>query len=253
MVIRVSHIPLYLQIEEELRGLVQSGELAPLAQVLSESELSERFDVSRMTARKALDRLVGEGILFRRPGKGTFVAPPKIAHNFLTQLSFSAKMRDLGLRHGTRVLDAGLVSGPSHIATALSMPAHASMVYIRRLRLVEDEPAAIHICYLPGRYAGILEGDLTGSLTALAQSVGARVTQERNTVQAVIATGEDGHLLGVPVGSPLVRVEGVAFSPGLEPLRYTEALYRGDRFQFTVDTTPRELRLEVKSDIAGAR
>jgi GntR family transcriptional regulator len=67
MVVRESPIPLYIQIEQELRGLVESGGLGPLAQVPSEAELSDRFGVSRMTARKALDRLVGDGILFRQP------------------------------------------------------------------------------------------------------------------------------------------------------------------------------------------
>ena len=80
MVVRQSPVPLYIQIDEELRGQIESGELGPLAQVPSETDLAERFSVSRMTARKALDRLVADGMLFRQPGKGTFVAPTKIAH-----------------------------------------------------------------------------------------------------------------------------------------------------------------------------
>lgn len=55
MVTRASPVPLYIQIEEELRDSVESGELGPMSQVDSELDLAERFSVSRMTARNALD------------------------------------------------------------------------------------------------------------------------------------------------------------------------------------------------------
>jgi GntR family transcriptional regulator len=237
LVQRTSPIPLYIQIEEELRNGIRSGELTSLDQVPSESELSERFSVSRMTARKALDRLVGDGLLFRQPGKGTFVAPPKIDHGPSQQVSFSAAMNALGLAHETRVLDAGIAVPPDGIGQSLGIPSGAPAVFMRRLRLVGGTPAAIHTSYLPARFAGVLEGDLTGSLTELMAGVGARVAESRDGVEAVIATGEDAKLLGVPAGHPLVRITGVAYSSALEPLRYSEALYRGDRFRFPVDMT----------------
>ncbi len=247
MVQRTSPIPLYIQIEEELRNRIRNQELRSLDQVPSESELSERFDVSRMTARKALDRLVGDGLLFRQPGKGTFVAPPKIAHGPSQQLSFSVAMDALGLRHETRVLDAGLAVPPDGIAQELAIPTAARVVFMRRLRLVEGTQAAIHTSYLPARYAGVLEGDLTGSLTELMVGVGARVTESRDQLEAVIATGEDAKVLGVHAGHPLVLITGVAYSSAREPLRYSEALYRGDRFRFSVDPARSpELRIEVR-------
>ncbi len=245
--VRASPVPLYIQIEEELRGLIQGQELGPYAQVPSEADLSERFGVSRMTARKALDRLVGDGVLFRQPGKGTFVAPPKISHGPSQQLSFSAAMRALGLRHETRVLESGMVPAPSNIALALNLPFGSPAVFIRRLRIVESVPAAIHMSYLPPRYAALLDSDLTGSLYDLMVGLGARVEEARDTVEVVLATGDDAQILKVPMGAPLIFIQGVAYSAALEPLRYSEALYRGDRFRFGVDTTrPADLRLEVK-------
>lgn len=251
---RPSPIALYLQIEQELRGLIESGELGPLAQVPSEHQLSDRFRVSRMTARKALDRLVAEGILLRQPGKGTFVANPKITHWVSTQLSFSRAMAALGLPHRTQVLNASVIAAPANIASLLGLNAGASVVFLRRLRIVEDEPAALHLTYLPGRYAGVLEGDLTGSLIALMDAVGAHVVDSHDSVEAVLARGPDARLLGIPSGTALVRVEGIAFSANREPLKYNEALYRGDRFRFTVDTAgPATLRLELKADESVVR
>jgi GntR family transcriptional regulator, N-acetylglucosamine utilization regulator len=234
---RESHVPLYLQIEQELLDLIRDGEFSSYDRVPSEIELSERFGVSRMTARKALDRLVSEGILFRQPGKGTFVGAPKIAHRLSTRLSFSAAMDALGLRHETRVLEATTVPAPGNVALELSLTKLTPVVFIKRLRVVETEPAALHSAYLPIRFARILEDDLTKSLLELMQQVGARLVDARDTVEAVVGTGDASELLQVAPGTALLRQTGVGLSSTGEPLRYTEALYRGDRFRFNLGTS----------------
>lgn len=247
--LRSSPVPLYLQIEEDVRSRIRSRELRPLDRVSSEFELADSFGVSRMTARKSLDRLVEEGLLFRRPGKGTFVSQAKIAYSASTQLSFSDAMHALGLEVTTRVLDAGLIHGPAAIARALRAPEGTELALIRRLRLVEKEPAAIHSAFLAPRLAAILSEDLSGSLNKLMTRAGGRVSHARDTIEAVAATAEEARLLKVPKGSPLTRIEGIALSAAREPLRYTEALYRGDRFRFGLGTdgdSP-DLRVEFKT------
>lgn len=242
-----SPIPLYLQIEQRIGRAIHVGDLAPMSKVSSELELASTFGVSRMTARKAVDRLVAEGLLFRRQGKGTFVAQPKIAHGLSTQLSFGRAMSALGLRLSTSVLQQAMAPAPDEVADALQIMPGASTVYIRRLRIVEGEPAAIHISYLPGGYGAILDVDLSGSLTNAMAAVGARVEHSRDTVEAVLASPGEANELSIGTGSPLLLIEGVAFSAG-SPVRYTKALYRGDRFKFSVDTSlPADLRVEVKS------
>jgi GntR family transcriptional regulator len=249
MVVRQSPVPLYIQIDEELRGQIESGELGPLAQVPSETDLADHFSVSRMTARKALDRLVADGMLFRQPGKGTFVAPTKIAHGASQGLSFSGAMAAQGLTAETRVLEAEIVSAPSNVARALSLRPGAQAIFLRRLRSVDGEPVAIHLSYMPGRLSALLDADLTGSLSALMSNIGARVERSDDHVEAVLATGEEARLLKVAEGSPLVLISGTAYSAGNEPIRYTEALYPGARWQFSLQVTREaDLRPELKSD-----
>ena len=253
MVVRASPVPLYIQIDEELRGQIESGELGPLAQVPSETDLADHFRVSRMTARKALDRLVADGMLFRQPGKGTFVAPTKIAHGASQGLSFSAAMRSQGLVTETRVLEAEIVQAPSNVTRALSLQRGAQAIFLRRLRIVDGESAAIHLSYLPSRLSALLEADLTGSLSELMSSIGARVERSDDTVEAVLATGEEAQLLSVPEGSPLVLIRGTAYSAGNEPIRYTEALYPGSRWQFSLQVTREaDLRPELKDERDGS-
>lgn len=244
---RQSPVPLYLQIEAALRDSIDSGELEPLDRVMSEIELSDHFGVSRMTARKAVDRLVAEGLLFRQPGKGTFVAKAKISHGLSTQLSFSLAMERSGLTHQTRVLQASMLGAPSHVARPLQLLEGDDVVFLRRLRLVDGEPAAVHVAYLPSEYSEILEMDLTSSLTKLMSSVGAGVAHARDKVEGVAADPEHAHLLGVSSGAPLLLISGVALTNSLKPVRYTEGFYRGDMFRFSVDTTqPADLTPEIK-------
>lgn len=247
MVDSQSPIPLYLQIETAIRSSIDNGELQPMDRLMSELELSTHYGVSRMTARKAVDRLVAEGLLFRQPGKGTFVAHAKIAHGLSTQLSFSAAIEALGLTHKTAVIAAGMVTAPPHVARSLQLPEGAEVVFLRRLRYVSGEPAALHVAYLSGEYRSILDNDLTGSLTKLMRGVGATVAYARDRVEAVLADADDAALLGVTAGAPLIFIEGVALTPSLKPVRFTEGYYRGDRFRFSVDTTqPADLTPELK-------
>lgn len=248
MVVRASPVPLYIQIDEELRGQIESGELGPLDQVPSESDLADHFSVSRMTARKALDRLVADGMLFRQPGKGTFVAPTKIAHGASQGLSFSAAMAAQGLSCETRVLEADVVGAPLNVARALSLPPGGQVIFLRRLRIVDGAPAAIHLSYLPARLSALLEADLSGSLAQLMARVGVRVERSDDSVEAVLATGEEARLLDVPEGSPLVLIRGTAYSAGNEPVRYTEAIYPGGRWQFSLEVSgDQDLRPQLKA------
>ncbi len=229
--------PLYLQIEEELRRQIDCGELKPLSKVESETTLATRLGVSRMTARKALDRLVAEGLMFRRQGKGTFVAHPKIAHGPSQLLSFSSSMDAQSIRHTTRILAAGVVPAPRRVIRALRLSAGSPVILLRRLRLVDDEPAAIHVSWLLSRYNALLQSDLTGSLTELMKSAGGPVAFTNDGIEATLAFGEIAQLLHLPERSAVVFISGTAFSSDMEPVRYSEAFYRGDLFRFRVDTT----------------
>lgn len=250
---RESPVPYYQQIADWLRDQVQRGDFGPLARVPSEFELADSFSISRTTARKALDRLVQEGVLFRRAGKGTFVTANRIAYGASTALSFSAMMSELGHRISTQVLVARLVPAPAHVALVLGVRVRSPLVCIRRLRSVEGRPAAIHTTYLQARYQAILGRDLTGSLHDAMHADGAREQETHDEIEAVAATADEARLLGIAVGSPLLLIEGVSFSAALEPLRYTEGAYRADMFRFRMGSLPlTEARVTVKAPADGA-
>lgn len=245
---RGSHVPLYEQIESSIRSRINSGELGPLARVESETELAESFSVSRMTARKAIEALVREGLLFRRQGKGTFVADRKIAYGLSTQLSFSTAMTETGHSVETEVVDSAIGRANEVVAEALRVEPGSLTVYLRRIRLVDGSPAALHESWLPGDLVGVLDLDLTGSLNALMAQVGHEVSSTQDYVEAVECDAEVASLLNCSPRAAMIKVSGVGLSSSRTPLRYTEAHYRGDRFRFALASGETDdIKLEVKA------
>ncbi len=81
-----------------------------------------------------------------------------------------------------------------------------------------------------------MSADLTGSLTEIMLDNGAVITRSLDTFEAVAATDRVAERLNIDVGEPLVRILGVGSSSDGEALRATDALYRADRFRFSIDS-----------------
>jgi GntR family transcriptional regulator len=240
MVDKDSALPLYVQIQNALLEGIRSGVYRPGSQVPSELEIAEQYSVSRMTARKALENLTSKGILFRRLGKGTFVTENVLSYGLSTMLSFSQTLRARGHKVDTQVLAQEIVPGPPEVTRSLTIPSESQVVMIRRLRFVDGECAAIHTSYLEyPRFARILDFDLVEEslLRAIEEISGMSVAYSVDTVQAVPASAEHASLLGVERNSPMLQVEGVAFTDGGQPIRCTRAVYPGHMFRFVMRNT----------------
>ncbi len=240
MVDHASPTPLYTQIYDFLFEEIRSGKLLPGVRVPSETKLAAQFNVSRMTARKAVDGLVNRGVLFRQQGKGTFVAQNVVSYNLSTLLSFSATMRALGYAITTRVLNQEVVPATDVLAETLRLPTGAPLVLIRRLRLVDDQPAAIHSSFLNhATFAPILQVDLSANslLASIEEILPTPVTYTQDSVEAALVQPGDKALLQMATGSPVLNVEGVAHTSNGQPVRFTRAVYRSDMFRLVVTNT----------------
>jgi GntR family transcriptional regulator len=240
--------PLYQQLADVVRGLIDEGQLGPGDRLPSEIELADMFGMSRMTARRALDSLVTDGFLFRQSGKGTFVAEAKVPYAPATLFSFSTVIGAMGLSVVTRMIDVRQMTAPPNVARALGLLPREEVVFISRLRYVENQPMAIHTSYLPSRYyARIFNEDLTTRPLAVVMEdiSGLRLVSSQDYVEATLAPSDEAELLQIQPGAPLLLVQGTAYAEGELPIRFTRSVYRGDHFRFYV--TAREgLAFEVK-------
>lgn len=236
---RNSFKPIYYQLGEELRALIESN-LAPGDQIPSENELISQYRVSRNTVRLAIESLIKDGLVYRVHGKGTFVAPERMRYGLLKLTSFTEEMQRRGIKPGSRILNVAAEVPPTKVASRLRLPPGALAVVIERLRLANDEPLGLQISYVPHSLCpSLADEDLARkSLYDLLENhYGLRIGHAEQVLKPTVANDYESELLEVPVGSPLLLVEGTTFLVMGEPVEYAKLLYRGDRYEFSIQAT----------------
>ncbi|MGH3103376.1 MAG: GntR family transcriptional regulator [Gaiellaceae bacterium] len=231
----MSFVPRYHEIEQALRARI--AELEPDEPLPSDAMLCEEFGVSRMTARNAVQRLVQEGLVYRLPGRGTFVARP-LAHRQAGKVwSFTDEMRRRGRAPSSRLVERAVRRPTPEEATQLRLGKHASAVAVRRVRLADGEPIVLEHAVFPETCAPpILAAELEhGSLHATLVAAGRVPTTGRATLTAETATAEDARLLGLECGAPLLVERRLIADQRGRPLELTESRYAGSRYALDVD------------------
>jgi GntR family transcriptional regulator len=225
-----NEIPAYQRIQNAIREQIEHRSLKPGDAVDSERKLAKVHQVSLMTARHALACLEREGIVQRRRGAGTFVAPPRIHFNKL--MSYTEQMASRGLAAGSKVITSKIITNEDEIAGRLNLSAASRMVKIERVRHTADEPFALEICYLPGdEFPGLARSPLgrISLFNTLENEYGVQLTYADEEVDATAADARVAELLEVSRGAPLLRIRQVIYSSKGKPAVYVVGFYRSER------------------------
>ncbi len=227
--------PAYQRIQGGILKRIETGQLKPGDVVDSERELAKIHRVSLMTARHALVALEKEGMVERRRGAGTFVAPPKIHFNKL--MSYTEQMAGRGLSATSKILTFSVLETEPEIAARLSLPATSRLIKLERLRSGADEPFAAETCYLSAdEFAGLTQAPVErGSLfSILEHDYGLEIAHADEEIDATPADPHTARLLGIPHGLPLLRIRQVIYSTKGKPAIYVTGLYRSDRHKLLI-------------------
>ena len=227
--------PRYREIERAMRQRL--AKLAPGAELPSDAELCEEFGVSRMTARHAMHRLVQEGLLFRAPGRGTFVAEPPTHRRANSLLSFSNEMRRQGRVPTSRILGRALRAPTREEVVRLQLKEGEKVLWLKRIRLADGEPIALESTRLNRRTAAaVLRASLEReSLHAVLVRAGFPPTKGRATIDAEGASADDARWLQMRKGDPMLVERRVIVDDRGRPLEFTESRYPADRYALDVD------------------
>ena len=225
-------LPKYLQLRAILLEMIEEERLPVDAPVPSERELCRRFGVSRMTVRQAVDQLVAEDRLRRIPGKGTFVARPKI-ELALQLTSFTKDMRARGMVPGSRDLDRRVVRASAHLAKELGIQPGEEVHFIERLRTADGEPLSIERAHIPVKLApDLADYDLSDKslYELLERRYGLVMDAGELTIDGGLADPSDADLLKLPRGGAVLLLQRRSFSGGV-CAELGVSTYRADRYQ----------------------
>lgn len=231
-----SPIPLYHQIEEDLRRLINSGQIAPGGMMPTEMELCQAYGVGRHTMRMALARLASDNLITRRAGRGTFVKPQPDRTKFYLDRSFTQQMADMGRQARAEVLDIcpSLITESSLEVFADKIG--ASCLHVTRLRFGDDEPIGIQCStILTERCPDLEEQDFTqfGLYDILAREYKLAITKIEHTITATVADEFQAQSLQITKGDPLLVVKTTTFVADHELFEYTTSYYRADKYEFS--------------------
>lgn len=226
-------MPRYYAIEQALRARIAAAQ--PHDPLPSESMICEEFGVSRMTARAAMARLVAEGLVYRAPGSGTFVAVPPTHRRADSLIRFSDEMRRQGRTPSSWIVEAGMRTASAEVTNRLRVGRAARVVLVRRVRLADGLPVALETAWFPGTLAALLDADLAaGSLHEALASIGRLPSVGHATITATAATDDDARLLEIEPRTALLVERRLILDDRARPLELTESRYVGERYMLDV-------------------
>jgi len=234
---RSLNIPQYCYIRENFRTLIKQGELKPGDIISSERELCKKFGVSRMTVRQALSSLVNEKLLYRKPGKGTFVKELKIEPDITRLTSFTEDMLSRGIVPGSKIIYQKLGFLPPDVSKRWKLPGDEKVIITKRLRFADGEPVGINTSHIPFYLCpGLIEENLEENSikSILSSRYGLVFSLAEQTVEVSFAKKEEAKLLNILLRDPVFLVERATYLEDGRFLDFTVNVFRGDKYKFYI-------------------
>jgi GntR family transcriptional regulator len=228
-------VPLYFQLKEILRAQILDGSYPAESRMPSESELGEQFQVSRITVRQALGDLQKEGLIFKIHGKGTFVAKPKAFQNVSTLQGLAESLAHFGYEVANQLRSIKFIEADERVALRLKLNTGDEITEIKRVRFINREPISLEVSYVLSsigeklQKADLITRDI---FLILENDLQINLGHADLAIDAVLAEHEIADALGVPTGSPIMRIERLTHRATGEPIDFEFLYYRGDAFQY---------------------
>lgn len=228
-------LPLFAQIESNLRQRILRNQLAAGSKLPSEAELEVEFGVSRITVRQALAALHAGGLIEKVNGKGSFVTRPADAPDLGPLTGFYEHMRARGLQAHGRTLSVRELRANAMHAEALRIPIGEPLRAITVLRLVESRPLAVGITVGAAPLMdSLLREDIETNdvMTLLESRLGHRLRNTHIEAGAVLAGKLRARQLGIGEGDPVLRIRFTPHDASDRPVCWSEMHFRGDSFSY---------------------
>ncbi len=230
-------IPIYQVIERDLRVAILEGRLKQGDMIPSETELSAKYKVTRMTVRQAINNLLVDGYIYRHKGRGTFVTFNKkeIDQESRTPFfSFTKEMIGINDVVTTTVINFKIVLADEIIAKRLQINIDGECYYIERIRQSNNIPLVYERLYLPKCLYGELTEDIFyGSFHDYVQNkLNFRIRNCESAIEARAVGQKVAELLHQTIGEPALYMSSTTYLENGRAFMYTRQYFHGNHFRF---------------------
>ena len=227
----------YKIIETDIINAIQTGKIKPGEKLPGEVELCEKYNVSRVTERKAILNLASAGKVYRKAGDGTYVSEKPYVNTTGQARSFSEDMIQNGKKPGSVLLNFKISKAKKNefIAEKLRLKENESFYEIERLRTGDGIPIAISYTYIPFKMMPDFNIDrvTSGSLYSYFNELyELELVRKERTMSAVMPTKEQKKALKIS-DEPLLKICHPSYTKTGAIVEYSETYYVGSRFVYT--------------------
>jgi GntR family transcriptional regulator len=227
----------YLDLADALRARIVARDVGPGGALPGEVDLAQEYGTSRVTVRRALDRLRQEGLVVARRGTGWFVAVDPVRQPLGRVTTVEAAVEAAGGRPSRVVRAFGFVVAPPDVARALDLTRGSEVLCVERVNLADDEPFALVTSWVRADLgADLSRADIERApFYDLLPVRGVELGTVHQTITAEIATPDHAKVLSVAAGDPLLLVRRVTHEVDGTTALYSEHRYPADRTNFEIE------------------
>lgn len=238
--------PLYLQLARKLADSIRDGRFQSHEALPSERLLSESLGLSRVTARKAIDQLVEQGLIVRRRGSGNYIAP-RLEQPLSRLSSFSEELRRRGHIPNSTWLKRAITEATPEEQHSLNLAPGTRVARLQRLRLADDVVMAYEVSVLPQAVLPrpeLVEGSLYEHLTKAGRAP-ARALQH---LRAMNADAQLASQLRIPEGQAVLFITRIGYLDSGEAVELTHSFCRSDYYDFVAELRRHDISPGQKND-----
>ncbi|MFZ2756235.1 MAG: GntR family transcriptional regulator [Atopobiaceae bacterium] len=229
----------YESIAQDIEAKIVSGELRPNDRLPIMSELCERYGVSKITVKKAMDILVSRGLVIKRRGSGSFVKDVSASQIDVSRQDIAKQLAGFSGEYSnvevsSIVNDFSVVTPPDDVAAQLRIGPNDFAYHICRTRLADGVPQVVEYNYMPiNVIPGLTIEHVQSSVYDYVEGdLGLTIASAHRAIRAVMPTKQERLWLQVPPSMPLLEVKQVAYLSDGRIFEYSVMRHVGDRYVF---------------------
>lgn len=233
--------PKYYIIKKDIIDKINNDEFSDTGMIPSERELMNIYNVSRITAKRAVDDLVNEGYLYRVQGKGTFIKSDKVKHDLVSIMSCTEDIIGMGMTPSKKLICSSVIKADKIRLKRLELVEGDTVLMLKRVYYADEDPLNYTTTYLPCKiFPGIENYDfeVESVYDVIENKYGAKITSATRTLEAVLALDDIAENLGLNPREPVILFRAITMGiiNGREiPIETFKSYYRSDRFKFYIN------------------